>query len=338
MIRKNNPANSQVSAVLLEQVRHLVALARSVVRGAGTGVHRSHRLGGGSEFAEHKAYGPGDDLRHVDWKVFGRTDRYLVKQFESDRRTEVRLVLDRSGSMAFGTTGDMEPAAWGPWPATKWETARSLALALAFVFLRQGDRVGLSVLDGQRTRPLPARGGVHLMHELAHTILSAAPSGSARLEDNLREFAPSRTRPLVVLVSDLMAENEQSTRQALAQLRARGSEVWLVHVIDPAEIDFPYEEPTLFVGLEDQAQLGLNPRELAASYRAEFAAFLERQRTQCLQDGIHYLKVVTDEALEEALAGFLRNSRGVHSAPGLSETGLHSAPAAGPSSSRTKVG
>ncbi|MBN96178.1 MAG: hypothetical protein CL928_19235 [Deltaproteobacteria bacterium] len=308
-------ANGSISAELLEQVRNLVAHAKAVVRGSGTGVHRSHRLGGGSEFAEHKNYGPGDDLRHVDWKVFGRTDRYLVKQFESERRTEVRLVLDRSGSMAFGTTGSHEAAAWGPWPSTKWEAARALGLALAFVFLRQGDRLGLSILDGAHSAPLPARGGAQLMHELSHAVLSSQPTGSARLGDNLRNFSPSRSRPLVVLVSDLMAEDEGEAQKALAHLRARGSEVWLVHIVDPAEIHFPYEEPTLFVGLEDQQSLGLNPRELAASYRAEFAAFLDRQRTRCLQDGIHYLRVVTDEPLEEALAGFLRGSGSVRAAP-----------------------
>ena len=146
---------------LLERVKGLVIQAQSLALGSRTGAHRSRLLGGGSEFSEYKAYEPGDDLRFLDWKVQARSDRYVVRRFRTDRVRELQIVLDRTGSMAFGTTQNTPAGAWGPWPASKWQAASVVALALAFIALRQGDRVGLWTVEqgtGQRTvRGLGAR-------------------------------------------------------------------------------------------------------------------------------------------------------------------------------------
>lgn len=287
----------------MEQVRGLAALARMPVKGASAGFHRSRRLGGGSEFAEHKAYTPGDDLRYLDWKALERTGRYLVKQYHSDRRSDVQLIVDRSGSMGFGTTSDLPAAEWGPWPTCKWQAAHMLALALALIFLRQGDRVGLTVADGRGLASLPPRGGAHRLLDLATDILSEPPQGSADLAAALAPIGSSQQRPLVVLLSDLLSDEDWLPTLSLHA--ARGSETWLLHFVDPAEVSFPYEEPTRFVCMEDRGDLSLNPRELGRLYRTEFAEFLDRQRRGCLDAGIHYEQVRTDEPLQRVLARFL---------------------------------
>jgi uncharacterized protein (DUF58 family) len=289
--------------LFLEQVRGLVALARLPVRGATAGHHRSRRIGGGSEFAEHRAYAPGDDPRHLDWKALERTGRYLVKRYHSDRRCDVQLIVDRSGSMGFGTTADLPPASWGPWPASKWQAAHMLALALALIFLRQGDRVGLTVADGRGLSSLPPRGGESRFTQLSAQVLGEEPTGSADLGAALAAIASSRERPLVVLFSDLLADED--CVETLALHAARGSETWLLHLVDPAELSFPYEEPTRFVCLEGGGDLSLNPRELGRLYRAEFSAFVDRQREGCLDSGIQYAQVRTDEPLQRVLARFL---------------------------------
>ena len=288
---------------LLEQVRGLAALARQPVRGASAGHQRSRRLGGGSEFAEHREYVPGDDVRILDWRALERTGRHLVKRYHTDRRCDVQLVLDRSASMTFGTTSDLPDAAWGPWPENKWQVAHVLALSLAQIFLRQGDRVGLCLVDGAGVIALPPRGGQGRLSSLAASILSSEPQGMADFPDALASLASLRSRPLVIVLSDLLAEDD--VLPTLQLHAARGSETWLLHVVDPAEVEFPFEEPTLFSCLEGGGEISLNPRELARQYRAEFTAFLERQRRGCLDAGINYQQVRCDEDLVQVLTRFL---------------------------------
>ena len=295
-----SPTDS-LDPLLLERARALSARVRALVLGAGHGVHRSRQLGGGSEFSEFKGYSPGDDLRHLDWKVHGRTDRYVVRQYESDRRTEVHLLLDRSGSMAFGTTGGVGPEL----PADKWDAARTFALALGFVFLRLGDRVGLTVIGDGGARTIPPRGGERQLLELARQATVGEPAGAGDLSAALADLAIRARKALIIVVSDLLSESDRWL-DALGVHTARGREAWVVHVVDPAEISFPYDEPTRFVDLEGAGDLRLNPRELARSYREEFAAFLEDRQTRCLQARVHYLRYPTDRTLVDELGAFLQ--------------------------------
>lgn len=304
---------------LLERVKGLVAHARSLAVGSRTGAHRSRLLGGGSEFSEYKAYEPGDDLRFLDWKVQARTDRTVVRRFQTDRVRTLQIVLDRTGSMGFGTTADRAPGVWGPWPATKWQAASTLALAIAFIALRQGDRVGLWTVEqgtGERTvRSLgrvgspgrvPERGGVRHLTELARHVQRAEPAGDGRLVTTLSHVLAAHRRSEVIVLSDLLGDDVEDWLAPLGVHAARGREVQVLHVADPAEIEFPYEEPTLFEDLEDGEELSANPRELARSYREEFAAFLERCAVGCANRGVRYLRIRTDEPLEDRLVPFLR--------------------------------
>ena len=310
---------AQLHPDLLERVKGLAMRATTLAVGARTGAHRSKLLGGGSEFSEYKSYEPGDDLRHLDWRVQARTDRNVIRRYQSDRVRTLEVLLDRTGSMAFGTTGDHAPGVWGPWPGTKWEAASTLALAIGFIALRQGDRVGLwTVEKGTGDRALlglggpkgagrvPPRGGVNHLRQMALQVGSAGPRGEGSLAAAATQVAAVAKRSELVVVSDLLSDGVDAWIEPLAVHRARGREVQVLHVIDPAEIQFPYEEPTLFEDLEDGETLSVNARELARTYRAEYAAFLERCRTACARAGVRYLQIRTDVALEESLVPFLR--------------------------------
>lgn len=304
---KLRAADSVLRPELLDLARSLTARARMLADGAGIGIHRSRRLGGGSEFSEHKAYSPGDDLRRLDWKVYGRTDRYVVKRFESDRQVEVVIVLDRSGSMAFGSTASLPASPRGlPASSDKWDAACTLGLALAFVFLRQGDRVGLALVGGTGAAYLPPRGGERQLHEMARHALATPPTGETALGPALEDVVGRHPRALVVLISDLLSETCDAWRIPLSVHRARGRMAWILHVVDPAEIDFPYDEPTRFIGLEGGGELGLNPRDLASTYREEFKKFLEEQASACLDASLLYCRVHTGDPLDGPLLALLR--------------------------------
>ena len=291
---------------LLAQIRLLAASARSLVSSDRPGQHRSRRRGAGSEFAEHQPYVPGDDLRHLDWKVLARSDHYVVRRHEVERQLDAWILLDGTASMDFGTTDQRPPAPWGPWPATKWQAARTVAAAPAFLLLRQGDRVGLSLLGGDRA-PLPPHGSQRQLVELLRRVEGASPGGEGELAAAAREITLQARRGLIVVLSDLLSgEDEDAWLAPLRAWSARGHEVWVLHVVDPAERNFPYAEPTRFEALEGVDSLLVNARELARTYRAEFAAFCERSRQRCLTAGLRYRRLDTDLPLDEHLAAFLR--------------------------------
>ncbi len=319
------PSAAALHPDLLDRVKGLVARARSLAIGGRHGVHRSRLVGGGSEFSEYKAYEPGDDLRFLDWKVLARSERYVVRQFQTDRTQDVHLVLDRTGSMGFGTTGGRAPGPWGPWPSTKWEAASTLALALAFIYLKQGDRVGLWTIEpgtgersfkrlGRRGSPgrVPLRGGQRHLVEMSARVLSHGPSGEGSLAETLNQVVAAGRRSTIIVISDLLTPAGEDWVAPLAVHSARGREVQVLHVVDPAEVSFPWEEPTLFVDLEGADELSANPRELARSYREEFGEFLEESRVSCVSHGLRYQRIDTSEALEDVVVPFLRSRGGRH--------------------------
>ncbi len=297
-----------MSPELIEEAENLVLRTRYLVANHSIGVHRSRRMGGGVEFAEHREYSPGDDLRRLDWKASARTGRTLVKRFESERRTDVQLLVDRSGSMSFGTTTPSSPEVKESEldsAESKWDAACLLALTLAWGFLRQGDGVGISLWGEGSSWRRPVRNGRNWMHELAGELLRHSPAGPGSLGDAVHEVVARTPRSLVVVVSDCLDPDEERWSGLLAQHVVRGGEVWLLHLVDPAELDFPFQEPARFVDLEGGGSLPINPRELARQYRLEFQAFLERRREESVSAGIRYLLLNTGEGMGLPLRSFL---------------------------------
>lgn len=298
-----------------EAMAHLGRLqlrAREVVEGVISGLHRSPYRGFSVEFSEHREYAPGDELRHIDWKAFGKFDRYFIKEYEEETNLRAYLLLDTSASMAYGlpAPGLPEPRRAGPAPLPKFEYAALLAASLATLLLRQQDAVGLLPVGGESVRAIPARGSGAQLHALIAALEQAVPAGRAPLAALLPQLLPQiKRRSLVFVISDLLpsgADDEATYLKAIRTIRHRKNEVVVFHVLHPAEVDFPFEELTTFEDAEDAAtRLVADPRAVAAEYRAALEAAIAHYRRECLADGVDYVFCRTDEPLTKTLVPYV---------------------------------
>jgi uncharacterized protein (DUF58 family) len=267
-----------------------------VAEGVLTGLHRSPHHGQSVEFAEHREYAPGDEVRHIDWKAYGKTDKYYVKQFEQETNLRAWLVVDASGSMGY-----RGPRA----PLSKLEYASTLAAALAYLLVRQQDAAGLVAVGDRVTRSVPPRAAASHLGALLEALEGLSAAGPTRLAaavDHVVEHAPRRCQ--VVVVSDLLDPEERVVRR-LAQLRRRRHEVTIFHVLDPAELEFPFEDPTLFLSLEDGRQVEAHGREVRRGYLEVLGRWLERVRREAQEADLDYALCRTDRPLDEVLLPFL---------------------------------
>ncbi len=277
---------------VLGRIDNLELLARTVVDGFLHGLHRSPHLGLSLDFAEHRAYMPGDDIRRIDWRLFARTDRFYVKQFDAETSANFVVVLDVSKSMSFGTHS-----------ATKLDYARYLAAALAYFSQKQRDRVGLVTFDHDIVDWVPP--STRHLELILHSLARAEPGKPGTLRDPLMQVGENLTsRGVILLLSDFYEEPQQVI-ESVRHLRARGHDVIVFHVLDPAELDFPYESPASFQDLESETMIPIVPDELAGEYRqlvGEHTAELERLFTG---SRIDYTVVDTSRPLDFALFRYL---------------------------------
>jgi uncharacterized protein (DUF58 family) len=268
--------------------------ARAVVEGVLSGLHKSPHQGQSVEFAEHKEYAPGDELRHLDWKAFGKFDKYYVKRFEHETNLRAMLVLDGSSSMGYSSG-----------PLSKLDVAKAMAGALAYLLVRQQDAAGLAVVTGETYADLPPRAAAGHLTTVLENLEGLAPKGSTDLflaADRLAEKVSRRS--LIVVFSDLFDDRPEALKRIL-QLRARKNDVVVFHLVDPAELTFPFDDPTLFLSMEDERRIEVNPREIKESYLEEFQAFLADVRRQCAEADVEYELVRTDDVLDSVLLRFL---------------------------------
>ncbi len=277
---------------VLAKIDSLELLARTVVEGFINGLHRSPNLGASMDFAEHRAYMPGDDLRRIDWRLFGRSDRYFVKEFEADTNTNLLLLLDVSASMGFGGAG-----------IAKLQYAKYLAACLGYFSSRQRDRVGLVTFANSIVDYVPAA-AKHLPIVL-QTIARAAASGQGSIDTALRQIAEhARRRQIVVIISDLYDEPERVVR-AVARLRNRGNDLIVLQVLDPAELDLPFEDAANFEDMETGEAIPVVPSLLRDQYRSlmqEHTATLARLMRA---ERIDYALFNTAQPLDHALFAYL---------------------------------
>jgi uncharacterized protein (DUF58 family) len=271
-----------------------------LVEGALSGLHRSPHHGQSVEFSEHKEYTPGDDVRHIDWKAYGKFDRYYIKRFEQETNLRAYLVLDASASMAYGD------------PESKWEVATTMASALASLLAGQQDAVGLAIAQGGNVSLLPARSSSGHLAAIMEKLSEVRPSGPtdlSRLADALAEKVHRRS--LVMVFSDLFDENPEGLRRLMV-LRAQQHDLCLFQLLDRTELTFPFDDPTLFISMEDTRRLEANPRELRKGYLDELKRFLGDARRICRERDSDYQLVATDDSIESALVEFLsrRDRRG----------------------------
>jgi uncharacterized protein (DUF58 family) len=270
--------------------------ARVIVEGAFAGMHQNPHAGSSIEFAEHKEYAPGDDIRRIDWKAVGRVDRYYIKRFEDETEMRTFLLLDSSASMGYGRKG-----------VTKLAYASYLAAALAYLLAQQGDPAGLMLFDEKTRQYLPPRTRGGHIRDLLVALEAAYPAGRTepgRAVAEIGEIADRRS--LVVLFTDLL-DAPADLRDRLRQVRSRGNDVVLFHLLDRDEVALPYEELTDFEGMEpdDARKLLVDPRDLAASFARESAALRERWRQSCLEARVEYRFATTAEPPAEVLRAFL---------------------------------
>lgn len=290
----------KLDPVALARLGALPIKARVIVEGALTGLHRARLHGSSVEFAEHKEYSPGDEIRHIDWKAYGKLDRYYVKQFEQESQLTVYLVLDASGSMRFDGGG-----------LAKLEYGGLCLAALAYLVIQQQDRVGL-VVFGKRGRieHVPPRARTTHLADVLGAIDRAiadadddeprgADESPADALERVGELA-RRKRALVILASDLFDPDDR-TLAALRRLKAQRHDVVVLHLLAPHERSFPYRGLTRFEGLESEHHLMVNPDAIRDDYLERMAGFLARVADELGSAGIDYHLIETDRALEEAL-------------------------------------
>ena len=283
-----------LDAATLAKLAGVKVRARAVMEGVLSGLHKSPHQGQSVEFSEHKEYAPGDELRHLDWKAFGKLDRYYIKRFEHETNLKATLVVDASGSMGYRSGA-----------LSKLEVATTLAGALAYLLVRQQDAAGLSVVTRDGFADVPPRAAAGHLHAVLGALEELQPAGGTDLYAAAEHLAERvRRGGLVLVFSDLFDDRDDALNRVLA-LRARRNDVAVFHVLDPAELEFPFDDPTLFLSMEDERRLEVNAREIRQSYLAEFEAFLARTRAACTEADVDYLQVRTDEPLDAVLLRFL---------------------------------
>ena len=275
------------------RIRRLELTARRVVEGFLSGMHRSPYSGQSIEFLQHRQYTAGDEIRHIDWKVYARQDRLHVKQYEEETNLRLALLVDRSGSMAYGAD-----------EANKFDYASSLAASLAYLALRQKDAVSLSAFDEVVHRSVSSRSNQQQLSRLLTVLESVGADGRTDLVSVAKEVAQAiPRRGLVIVFSDLLGVDRLV--EGLRVLRQRGHDVAIFHVLHDDEINCEFSGVTRFEGLESETFLNCNPRALREGYLEALGDFLDQTRKACGRLAIEYMLVKTTDPLDAVLAKFL---------------------------------
>ena len=268
--------------------------ARTIVEGFLSGLHRSPFKGFSVEFAEYRQYIPGDDLSTIDWKVFARSDRYYVKKFEEETNLDAHLMLDVSGSMGYGSTA-----------MTKFEYGACLAASLAYLMNRQRDAVGLTAFDDKIVEMLPTGSRSGHLRNILLTLDRLTLGRETNVSKPLQQIVDSLSkRGLVVLISDLFDDADAVIR-GLKHFQHRGNDVIVFQVLDPDEIDFPFERPTKFEDLETSEEILAVPGAVRDHYVKQMGTLIERYRRELGAAGIDYQLLSTKRPLELALMSYL---------------------------------
>jgi len=279
---------------VLARISSLELLARTVVEGFISGLHRSPFTGFSTEFAEYRQYMPGDDLRYLDWKLLGRTDRYYIKKYRADTNSQCHILIDASASMKYTTTG-----------VTKLQYAQFLGSSLAYLANKQQDAVGLIAFDQEVRTHVPAQSRTGHMQTIFGRMERLEAGNETKLSAMLHQAAERITRRgIIVVISDFYDEPEAIV-SALQHLRFKGNDVIVFHVLDKNETDFEFTEPVLLEDAETEEQIHVMPDILGEGYRNTVREHIERLREGASQNKIDYELLTTDRPIDFALFSFL---------------------------------
>jgi uncharacterized protein (DUF58 family) len=275
----------------LMRIRSLKLRAKTVVEGFFSGLHRSPTHGSSIEFSEYRAYVPGDDLRNLDWKLYARSDRYFIKKFEDETNRRCYLVVDQSRSMGYGSVG-----------YSKLEYARTVAATLAYFLTTQHDAVGILTFDADLGDFIPAKIGAKQFHQILVELSRPTSGTGTNIEAPLRQVASLvPRRGLVVLMSDLLAPTAMLQTQ-FAAMRARGHEVVVLRIIDPAELDLGLSEPAMVLDLETGRQIYVDPASSRTRYAERFSEHQRQIASICETTGVGFYELLTDKPIDTALS------------------------------------
>ena len=294
MSSPQTPGARFIDPKILSRIRNLELLAKTVVEGFINGLHRAPYFGASIDFAEHRGYVPGDDIRRVDWKLYARTDKYFVKQYEADTNANFAVLLDVSKSMGFASNG-----------VSKLEYGCYVAACLAYLSHLQRDRVGITTFDQDVVTYVPS--SAKHFHVLLHTLDRAKPERQGRVAVPITRIAEHfKRRSIIALISDLY-EDPDDLLQALTPYSFMGHDVIVFHVLDSAEIDFPYRDASRFQDLESSEEIPVIAESFADEYRKLMQAHIDALRTKCSDVRIDYVLLNTSKPLDEALFAYLGN-------------------------------
>jgi uncharacterized protein (DUF58 family) len=297
--------HSYLDSKTLDRIKRLDVRARLVVEGFITGQHRSPYHGFAVEFATHREYAPGDDIRHIDWKVWSKTDRLYIKEYEEETNLKCTILLDCSKSMRYGGSPQSSPLPGGEGSWSKFDYAATGAASLAYLLQQQQDAVGLVTFNTKVQKNLPASSHPNhlklMLHELEETQVDDKTDVSQVFPELARQI---RRRGMVVLFSDLFLDIP-TLAESLKQFRLRRHEVIVFHVMHDDELTFPFQENTLFRGLEMPVQLHTEPRALRKAYLEAVEKFQDEVRKTCATTGVDYVLMNTKEPLDAVLGSYL---------------------------------
>ena len=289
--------SSNLDPQVLARISSLKITATNMVDGILTGHHRSPHKGSSVEFAEYKDYSPGDEIRHIDWKVAGKTDKYHVKQFEQSTNLKCTILLDASGSMAY-----QSPFENGE---SKIDYARNLVAALSYLFLKQFDAVGLTLFNDVVVQHIPPRSKASHLQHILHGLSTLSAKGVTQIENVLSGLAERlQSRGMLILVSDFLTR-DQDIHKSLKLLRSRGLEVILFHILHPDELNLPFDGDTVFESLEDDPTVGLDPIDIREEYQKAIQEKIAQLKKFSNGLGVDYVFMDTSIPLQQALSYYL---------------------------------
>ena len=289
------PTSTQIlSPEIIYRLNNLSLKARFVVEGFIVGLHKSPYHGFSVEFSEHRAYGAGDEIRHVDWKLWGKTDRYFVKQFEEETNLKSYLLIDQSLSMKYQSA-----------KVSKLEYAQLLAASLGYLMLKQQDAVGLTLFDDQIRVNIPARSKRSHLNVILSQMENISAGPETRMAPILHQTAEIiKKRGLIILISDLF-DSPEEVLSGLQHFRYKGHEVVVFHILDPQELKLEFSQRMRFRDMESGEEIITEPWHIQIDYQRNMEAFCNYYKNQCQQNNIDYVRLITNASLDLALSEYL---------------------------------
>lgn len=290
---KHLPDTNYLDPEVLQSLGDLELVAREVVEGLRVGSHRSPLRGFSTEFAHHRQYAPGDAIRDIDWRVFGRTERYYTKLYEAETNFDCTILIDASASMNYASG-----------KVSKLEYAKFLAASLAYIVLKQRDSVGLSIFDSEVREYLPPRSAMGIILQIDQLLREIKPTPKTSIAKQLHDIAlMMKRRSFVILISDLFSDVDDILG-GLSRLRHDGHNVVVLHTLDPYEIEFPFKGTWLFEGLEGEEPLTTQPERIRDDYLGSLGAYMKRLKGGCVASHVDYTVIDTSRPLDAVLSEF----------------------------------